>query len=53
MDTFRKKINVSGYVQYPVGHGSELKFEFETDLTYVEKFLSGLKKILKEFPIKD
>jgi len=24
IDTFRKKINVSGYVQYPVDHGSEL-----------------------------
>lgn len=49
---FRKKVNVNGYVQYPVGHGSELQFEFETDLTYIEKFVNGLKEIIRHFPVK-
>ncbi|MBY6036686.1 hypothetical protein KUV80_08480 [Fictibacillus nanhaiensis] len=46
----RKKVNVNGYVQYPVGWGAELQFEIETDLTYVDEFIRGLKSILKNFP---
>jgi hypothetical protein len=45
-----KNVIVSGYVQYPVGHGPKLSFEFGTDLTYVDKFTEGIQEILKEFP---
>ncbi len=45
-----KNVIVSGYVQYPVGYGPKLSFEFETDLTYVDKFTEGIQEILKEFP---
>jgi hypothetical protein len=45
-----KNVIVSGYVQYPVGHGPKLSFEFETDLAYVEKSTEGIQEILKEYP---
>ncbi|MFP7493170.1 hypothetical protein SFC66_05210 [Terribacillus saccharophilus] len=48
-----KKVEVSGFVQYPVGNGSQLEFEFETDLAYIERFAEGLQKILQQFPVKD
>jgi hypothetical protein len=46
----RKKVLVNGYVQYPVGIGAKLEFEFETDLTYVDKFITGVESILKQYP---
>jgi hypothetical protein len=45
-----KKIAVKGRVQYPVGYGARLQFEFETDLTNVDKFICGIETILKRFP---
>jgi hypothetical protein len=48
----RKKVLVKGVVQYPVGWGAELSFEFETDLSHVEHFISGIESILREFPAK-
>ncbi|WP_422386969.1 WapI family immunity protein [Cytobacillus oceanisediminis] len=47
-----KNVGIGGFVQYPVGWGSELQFEFKTDLTYVDQFIKGLKKILTRFPQK-
>ena len=49
LNTF-KKVIVKGYIQYPVGWGAELIFEFETDLTYVDTFLGGIKNILYHYP---
>jgi hypothetical protein len=46
----RKMIEVDGYVQYPVGTGAVLKFETETDLTYIDQFINGLENMLKTFP---
>jgi hypothetical protein len=46
----RKMIEVDGYVQYPVGTGAVLKFEMETDLTYIDQFINGLENMLKTFP---
>lgn len=48
----RKKVDVHGYIQYPVGTGSELQFEFETDITYIEIFHRGLQAIINKFPVK-
>ncbi|MED4188809.1 hypothetical protein P4619_19845 [Halalkalibacterium halodurans] len=48
-----KKVVVSGYVEYPVGEGAQLQFEFETDLTYVDQFAAGLKEMLQRFPVRD
>jgi hypothetical protein len=48
----RKNVIVSGIVQHPVGTGPELKFEFESDLSFVDKFSSGIKAILKSFPVR-
>ena len=45
-----KKIAVKGWVQYPVGYGAKLEFEFVTDLTYVDQFISGIEAILVKFP---
>ncbi|WP_100371835.1 WapI family immunity protein [Bacillus sp. FJAT-45037] len=47
------KVNVEGYIQYPVGQGTELIFEFETDLKNVNKFLTGLKAIEREYPSRN
>ena len=47
-----KKVMVEGYVQYPVGIGAKLNFAFETDLTYLDKFIEGLQAILAHFPVK-
>lgn len=41
-----KKVVVGGYVEYPIGGGAQLQFEFETDLTYVDQFAAGLKEML-------
>jgi hypothetical protein len=46
----RKKVIVHGNVQYPAGYGTKLEFEFETDLTYVDRFANGIESILKDFP---
>lgn len=46
----RKNVGVEGYVQYPVGTGAVLQFEFETDLTYVDEFIKGLETIVTKFP---
>lgn len=48
----RKKVIVNGYVQYPVGYGTKLEFEFDTDLTHVDKFTNGIESILKDYPAK-
>jgi hypothetical protein len=45
-----KKIAVKGRVQYPVGYGAKLEFEFETDLTYVDQFIHGIEAMLVRFP---
>ena len=44
-----KKVAVKGRVQYPVGYGAKLDFEFETDLTYVDQFIHGIETILGMF----
>jgi hypothetical protein len=49
-DNSMKKVLVKGYFQYPVGIGAKLNFEFETDLTYIDKFIEGIQDVLKEFP---
>lgn len=46
----KKNVGVEGYVQYPVGIGAILQFEFETDLTDVVRFMNGLEDILATFP---
>jgi len=46
-----KKVVVKGNVNYPVGVGATLDFEFETDLTYMDKFIEGLKLINIVFSI--
>jgi hypothetical protein len=46
----KEKIAVKGRVQYPVGYGARLQFEFETDLTHLDKFIHGIEAILKNFP---
>jgi hypothetical protein len=48
----RKNVIINGYIQYPIGNGATLEFEFETDLTYVDKFIHGIESILKQFPAK-
>jgi hypothetical protein len=45
-----KKIAVKGWLQYPVGYGAKLNFEFETDLTHVDQFIHGIEDILVRFP---
>lgn len=49
----RKNVSVDGFIQYPAGCGTELKFEFETDLTYIDAFIQGLESILIQYPIKE
>lgn len=49
----RKKVEIQGTVQIPVGTGNKLLFEFETDLTYVDSFINGLEDIILEFPAKE
>ncbi|PWA09020.1 hypothetical protein DCC39_13715 [Pueribacillus theae] len=46
----KKRIGVEGYVQYPVGIGAVLQFEFETGVTDVVRFINGLEDILAAFP---
>lgn len=48
--TQMKKVAIRGWVQYPVGYGAKLYFEFETDLTYIDQFIRGIEAILKRFP---
>ncbi|MBZ6487709.1 WapI family immunity protein [Priestia aryabhattai] len=49
----RKNVSVDGFIQYPAGWGTELKFEFETDLTYIDAFIQGLESILIQYPVKE
>ncbi|WP_443701444.1 WapI family immunity protein [Priestia aryabhattai] len=49
----RKNVSVDGFIQYPTGWGTELKFEFKTDLTYIDSFIQGLESILTQYPIKE
>ena len=48
----RKNVIVKGSVQYPAGWGAELRFELDTNLTYVERFYKELESTLKEFPVR-
>lgn len=52
--SFNSKMNVivKGIAEYPLGWGARLEYEFETDLTYVDKFISGLECILGAFPVR-
>lgn len=44
-------VEVSGYARYPLGeYESTLGFSFLTDLTYVDRFILGIKSILNSFP---
>lgn len=47
-----KHVAVSGTVrnQYHQHGGGELTFEFETDLTYLDTFITDIKSTLSEFP---
>ncbi|TRZ39771.1 hypothetical protein CEQ21_02150 [Niallia circulans] len=49
----RKKVEIAGVVQIPVGTGNKLQFSYETDLTYVDLFIKGLEDILVKFPVKE
>jgi hypothetical protein len=46
----RKNVNVQGFIQHPAGIGPKLAFQFETDLSYVDNMISGMKSVLNGFP---
>ncbi|MCO7124363.1 hypothetical protein NIE88_01020 [Sporolactobacillus shoreicorticis] len=46
----RKNVCAEGYVQYPIADGAVLRFELETDLTFIDSFIAGLETILHVFP---
>lgn len=48
----KKNVMVKGSAEYPLGWGSRLEYQFETDLSYVDKFISGLEHILGVFPVR-
>ncbi len=50
--TSQKKVLVQGWIQYPAGWGSQLEFEFETNLTYVAEYIRGLNHILRTYPVR-
>ena len=46
----RKNVRVSGLLQHPLGEGYTLEFDIETNLTYIDQFISGLCYTLERFP---
>jgi hypothetical protein len=45
-----KQIFVKGYIQYPLGWGATLAFEFTTDTALIECFVKGIIDILSHYP---
>ncbi len=45
-----KQIHVKGYIQYPLGWGATLTFEFVTDAELIEFFVKGIIDILSHYP---
>lgn len=48
----RKNVQIKVEIEYPLGWGARLEFDFETDLTYIDKFIDGLQEIYAKFPSK-
>lgn len=46
----QKKVVVDGVLEYPLGWGANLRFSFETDLTYVDQFIQQLENIVELYP---
>lgn len=49
----RHQVCVKGVTEYPLGYGSKLMFEFETDLSFIDRFIHGLKRILEKYPSRN
>jgi hypothetical protein len=45
-----KKVNVSAIIEYPLDRGARLEFNFLTDITYIDQFITGLRLIIDEYP---
>ena len=50
--TNMRQIRWKGIAQYPLGYGSELDFEFESDQSYLPEVISELENVLSLFPVR-